>query len=176
MAYRSASVAQGGQLPAPAPRAGRLSRPGRRGPGVALRHGTTLVSAVALSSVLVLASVSPAATEAKIKADWTAFFAGTTPAKNKIALFQNGSKFAAVIDAQAKSTFAESTTAKVSSVKVDSATKATVHYSIYLGGVAALKDQTGVAVLQGGTWKVGDQSFCALLAMEQTKTPACKGA
>jgi hypothetical protein len=131
---------------------------------------------VALSSVLVFGGLSPAATEAKVKADWTAFFAGSTPAKTKIALLQDGPEFAAVIDAQAKGGFAQSTTAKVSAVKVDSATKATVHYSIYLGGVAALKDQTGVAVLQGGTWKVGAQSFCALLALEGTKTPACKGA
>ena len=112
----------------------------------------------------------------KVKTDWIAFFAGTTPAKKKIALLQNGAQFTAIIDAQAASSLAKSVTAKVSSVKVTSSTKATVHYSLSLGGMPALTNQTGVAVLQGGTWKVGTQSFCALLALEQTKTPACNKA
>jgi hypothetical protein len=131
-----------------------------------------VVSALALSSGTLLAtSMTP--TQAKIKADWVTFFAGSTPAKHKIALLQNGPSFAAVINVQASSPLSKSVGAKVSSVTVTSATKAKVHYSLTLGGVPALSNQTGVAVLQGGTWKVGDQSFCGLLALEQTKTPAC---
>jgi hypothetical protein len=41
-----------------------------------------------------------------------------------------------------------------------------VSYSILLGGQPALSGQTGVAVLQDGTWKVGLASFCGLLATE----------
>jgi hypothetical protein len=48
-----------------------------------------------------------------------------------------------------------------------------VRYSLDLGGKPVLTGQTGIAVLQGGKWKVGDQSFCALLALEQVKAPGC---
>jgi hypothetical protein len=113
------------------------------------------------------------AAQTKIKTDWVTFFSGTTPAKHKIALLQNGQSFAAVIDAQASNPMSESSGAKVLSVSVTSKTQAKVRYTITLGGQPALANQAGVAVLQGGTWKVGDQSFCALLALEQTKTPAC---
>ena len=35
-----------------------------------------------------------------------------------------------------------------------------------LGTTPALTNQSGPAVYQDGTWKVGDASFCALLALE----------
>jgi hypothetical protein len=59
--------------------------------------------------------------------------------------------------------------------------QAKVTYSILLGGQPALSHQTGVAVKQGGTWKVGVASFCGLLAVENGgKTSglpaACKSA
>lgn len=128
--------------------------------------------ALVLSSGTLL-STSMTTTQAKIKADWVAFFAGSTSAKHKIALLQNGPAFAAVINAQASSPLSKSVAAKVSAVTVTSATKAKVHYSLTLGGMPALSNQTGVAVLQAGTWKVGKKSFCDLLALEQTKAPAC---
>jgi hypothetical protein len=52
-------------------------------------------------------------------------------------------------------------------------TKATVIYSLTMGGTPVLSDLKGEAVLQNGTWKVGDQSFCALLSLEQAKAPGC---
>jgi hypothetical protein len=133
-----------------------------------------VVLALALASGTFASTNSTATT--KIKADWTAFFAGSTSVKQKITLLQNGQSFAAIIKGQASSLMAKSVAAKVSAVTVTSATKAKVHYSLTLGGMPALANQTGVAVLQGGIWKVGDQSFCGLLALEQVKTPACKGA
>jgi hypothetical protein len=50
-----------------------------------------------------------------------------------------------------------------------------------LNGKPALANQTGIAVLQGGTWKVGIASFCSLLALmnggKTTSLPAaCKTA
>jgi hypothetical protein len=58
-------------------------------------------------------------------------------------------------------------------VTVTSPTQAKVTYSVLLGGTPALKNQPGVAVLQNGIWKVGDQSFCALLTMENNgKAPS----
>jgi hypothetical protein len=133
------------------------------------------VFAVVLALALASGSLLPdgSTTSAKIKTDWIAFFAGSTPAKRKIALLQNGQKFAAIINSQASSPLSKSVTATVAAVKVLSGSKAKVRYSLDLGGQPALANQAGVAVLQGGTWKVGDQSFCALLALEQVKGPGC---
>ena len=122
------------------------------------------------------ASASAASTTsavAQIKANWEEFFSGTTPAAKKIALLQNGQKYAALISAQTASDLAKSASAKVTAVKVTSPTQATVTYDIYLGGKPALSNQTGTAVYQDGTWKVGDASFCQLLALENGgKAPA----
>jgi len=112
-------------------------------------------------------------TTAKITADWEAFFSGTTTAKRKIALVQDGPDFAKIIKSQATSPIAESVTARVSKVVVGSKKTATVHYSVNLGGKPALTNQKGEAVFQSGTWKVGAQSFCSLLALEQVKPAVC---
>lgn len=109
---------------------------------------------------------------AEIIADWEAFFSGKTPAKRKIFLVQDGKAFSKVISGQSSDSLAKSATAKVSSVKI-TGTKAAVTYTIYLAGQAALKNQKGEAFLQGGTWKVGAQSFCGLLSLEGTKVPVC---
>jgi hypothetical protein len=47
-----------------------------------------------------------------------------------------------------------------------------------LAGAPVLKNQHGVAVNEGGTWKVGVTSFCGLLTVENNgKTPSvCKAA
>ena len=140
------------------------------------RRSTGRMFVVVLVLVLSSGSLLPAssaATRTKIKKDWVAFFAGSTSAKRKIALLQDGQNFARIISSQASSPVAASVTAKVAAVTVTSATRAKVHYTLDLGGQPALANQTGVAVLQGGTWKVGDQSFCALLALEQVKAAHC---
>jgi hypothetical protein len=114
----------------------------------------------------------------QIKANWVAFFNPKTPVAKRVSLLQNGSTFASIIKAQASSALASSATSAVNAVTVESATQAKVTYSILVGGSPALKNQPGVAVKQGGVWKVGDQSFCALLTLENNgKAPtACAGA
>ena len=104
--------------------------------------------------------------KAQITTNWEAFFNGQTSAAKKISLLQNGQKFAAVINAQAGSGLASSAGAKVTAVVVNSATSATVTYDITLSGATALGNQTGTAVYESGTWKVGDVSFCQLLKLE----------
>jgi hypothetical protein len=52
---------------------------------------------------------------------------------------------------------------KVDSVTLDSATKATVKYDLTAAGQTVASGQTGTAVLENGTWKVGDDIFCGLL-------------
>jgi hypothetical protein len=115
------------------------------------------------------ASASPATGSAavqKITANWTAFFDAKTPTATRISLLQNGPTFASIIKAQAGSGLAATATAKVTKVVVTSPTQAKVTYSILVGGQPALAGQSGVAVYEGGIWKVGVASFCGLLNLE----------
>jgi hypothetical protein len=119
------------------------------------------------------ASAGDSSAAAQIKANWEAFFSGTTSAAKKISLLQNGQKFAAVINAQAGSGLASTAGAKVTAVVVNSGTSATVSYNITLGGQSALSNQTGTAVYEDGIWKVGDISFCQLLKLEGSGGSVC---
>jgi hypothetical protein len=111
------------------------------------------------------ATGSAAAVKA-ITANWTAFFNAKTPEATRVSLLQDGPTFASIIKAQAGSGLASEATAKVTKVTVTSPTQATVTYSILVGGQPALANQSGDAVYQGGTWKVGVASFCGLLNLE----------
>jgi len=118
-------------------------------------------------------AASTSAAVAQIKANWEAFFNPKTPVATRVSLLQNGQVFESIIKAQAGSPLASSATSSVSSVTVESPAQAKVVYSILVGGSPALKNQPGVAVYQSGIWKVGDQSFCALLTLENSgKAPA----
>ena len=94
----------------------------------------------------------------------------------RISLLQDGSQFP---DASlAPSSLSSGATAKVLSVSGITSSSATVKYDILLDGTPALKNQSGTAVLQAGTWKVGVSNFCSLLKLEGFKPfPAvCKTA
>jgi hypothetical protein len=106
-----------------------------------------------------------AATNA-ITTNWEAFFNAKTPLATRVSLLQHGAQFQSVIQAQAGSGLAALATAKVTHVTVTSPTMATVTYNILVSGTPELKNQTGVAVLENGTWKVGVASFCGLLTLE----------
>ncbi|HEX6451631.1 MAG TPA: hypothetical protein VF060_19465 [Trebonia sp.] len=122
------------------------------------------------SSASAAASSSPGGTgsssaaTATIKANWEKFFSGSTPTAQRVSLLQNGPTFASTISAM--SALGSSASAKVSAVKVTSASQATVTYTVYLGKTAALPNAKGVAVLENGIWKVSDASFCQLLALQ----------
>lgn len=138
-------------------------------------------SAPATSSPTPSASSGSSATTTAITTNWEAFFNAKTPISKRIALLQDGSQFASVIRTQAGSGLASLATAKVTHVAVTSATQAKVTYDILVSGTPELKNQSGTAVLQNGTWKVGVASFCGLLALENSgKTSglpaACKTA
>jgi len=124
---------------------------------------------------------APAGSVAAITANWEAFFSAKTSDSKRVALLQDGPEFASVIKSQSGSSLAALATAKVTNVTVNSPTQATVKYDILLGGTPELRNQTGMAVLQSGTWKVGVSSFCGLLTIENAgKTSglpaACKTA
>ena len=135
-------------------------------------------SSAAPSSAAPSASGGSSAAVAQIKTNWEAFFNPKTPVSKRVSLLQNGSAFASIIQSQASSPLASSATSSVTAVTVESPARATVTYSILVGGTPQLKNQPGVAVYQSGIWKVGDQSFCALLTLENSgKAPtACASA
>lgn len=123
---------------------------------------------------------SGAAAVSAIEANWTKFFNAKTPIPQRIALLENGSKFAPVIHAQAGSTLAKLATAKVTHVTLTGTSQAAVTYSILVGGKTGLGGQPGVAIYQDGVWKVGDTSFCGLLKLENGNSSkglfaGCKG-
>jgi hypothetical protein len=124
-------------------------------------------SAPATSAPATSASAAASGSAAAlITRNWEAFFNAKTPVDKRVALLQDGQVFASIIKAQAGSSLASSATAKVTKVTVTSPTQAKVTYSILVGGSPALSNQSGVAVYQSGTWKVGLASFCGLLALE----------
>ncbi|WP_298211291.1 hypothetical protein [Ferrimicrobium sp.] len=146
------------------------------------RHAALMLTTLMTASALLAAcgSSSSSATPKKapsakvtITKAFETFFDGTSPAGTKISLLQNGEEFTSVIKAQAGSSIAKGTSAKVSKVTLLSPAAATVVYTIYLAGQPALKNQSGEAVKVGGIWKVGDASFCGLISLEGTKVPAC---
>lgn len=116
---------------------------------------------------------SPAAARQQIRQNWTSFFSGDTSAAQKVVLLQNGSEFSSAIQAQASSTLAKRTKAQVVSVTLTSPSRATVVYTILLGGQPVLVNRKGTAVLVDGAWKVGDRSFCQLLGLQAQVPPAC---
>ena len=115
-----------------------------------------------------------AAMEAQIKSAYAKFFSGRTSVPDRVALLQNGAKFKGLV-----TSFANNPLAKNVSVTVSSVTQtlqgniANVVYTVKLGG-AGLPKQTGTAVLQNGTWKVGDASLCKLVSLQGSTPSVCK--
>lgn len=111
-------------------------------------------------------AASGSAAVAQITANWEKFFDASTPTADKVKLLQNGTVFEPAIKAFASFPLASGITAKVTSVTINSATKAAVTYNLTAaGGSALLSGQKGVAVYQDGTWKVGDASLCGLFKL-----------
>lgn len=121
-------------------------------------------SAASSTSATGSASSSGSASDvAAIKTNWEAFFSSSTPNSKRVQLLQNGQTFASAVNAFSSSPLASAVSAKVTSVTVTSPTQASVKYDLTAAGQSVESGATGVAVLEGGVWKVGDASFCGLL-------------
>jgi hypothetical protein len=107
-----------------------------------------------------------------IATNWVTFFNAKTPLATRLGLLENGSTFSSALQTQLKSAAASETSAQVTAVSVASST-ATVTWNLLLNGAVALPKQKGQAVLQGGTWKVSDASYCGLLTLEPPVPAAC---
>jgi hypothetical protein len=116
-----------------------------------------------------------------ITTNWTAFFNPKTSVSKRVSLLQDGSQFTSIISSQAGSSLAAEASAQVNKVTVITSSEAEVVYTILVAGTPELKNQTGDAVFQDGTWKVGVGSFCGLLTLEnggssKSLPAACKSA
>ena len=120
-------------------------------------------SASAATSSSPAASGGTSSAVAEITANWTTFFNSSTPNSKRVQLLENGSQFSSAITAFAASPLAAAVTSKVDSVSLSSATQAKVKYDLSAMGATVASGASGTAVLQDGTWKVGDEVFCGLL-------------
>jgi len=109
------------------------------------------------------AAGNTAAAAAEITTNWEKFFNASTPTSERVALLQNGAAFAVAISGL--SHLVSGLGATVTSVTVTSPTSATVKYNLTASGSTLLSGQTGTAVYENGTWKVGDASLCGLLKL-----------
>jgi hypothetical protein len=111
------------------------------------------------------AAFDEAAAQAQIIANWEKFFTPGTSVDERVALLQDGSALRAAIEQSATNPLQQQARAKVTQVTFTSPTEATVTYDVYLNGTVALPNSQGMAVLEGGTWKVAQQSFCSLISL-----------
>ena len=111
--------------------------------------------------------------QAQIKSAYEKFFSGQTSVPDREAVLQDGAKFKSVIQAFASNPLAKNVSVTVASVKPQGSNGAKVVYIVKLGGVG-LPKQVGTAVLQNGTWKVGDVSLCKLVSLQGSTPSVCK--
>jgi hypothetical protein len=110
-------------------------------------------------------ATGPAA-DAAVKALWQTFFNGEVPIPRRLGLLQDSQRFASYVRSEAKTSLGAlvlAATAKVSKVAVTSPGKASVTFTILLGGRPIAKNLSGAAVYSGGRWLVAASSFCGLL-------------
>lgn len=115
----------------------------------------------------------PAAAQAQIKSAYEKFFSGQTSIPARVAVLQDGSKFKGLVTSFANNPLAKNVSATVSSVTLQGQDNAKVVYTVKLGG-AALPKQTGTAVRENGTWKIGSASLCRLVALQGSTPSVCK--
>jgi len=142
------------------------------------RLALVLVAALALAgcggSSGTTTTDTTAAARAQIKSAYVKFFSGKTPVTDRVAVLQNGSRFKGLVTSFANNPLAKNVNVTVSSVTLEGGDNAKVVYTVKLGG-AGLPKQTGTAVRENGTWKVGYASLCKLVALQgSTPSAACK--
>ena len=116
---------------------------------------------------------STAAAQAQIKSAYQKFFSGQTSVADRVAVLQDGSRFQSVVHAFASNPLAKNVNVTISKVTLQGQDQAKVVYTVKLAG-AGLPKQSGTAVLQNGTWKVGYASLCKLVALQGSTPSACK--
>lgn len=113
------------------------------------------------------------AAEDDIAATYVRFMDATQTVADRAGLLENGQQYTKELEALGASLQGGTVALSLSSVTVTAPTAAEVHYSVFVGEQPAFTEQVGKAVLQNGVWKVGADSFLAMLALLQgAATPA----
>jgi hypothetical protein len=109
---------------------------------------------------------------AAVTTTWTTFFNGNVPIPKRLTLLQDSADFASFVHAQEKTSIGAlvlQATAKVASVTLGPAGRATVKFTVLLNGSPLAKNLTGMAIYQDGQWKIAASSFCSLLRLAYGK-------
>ncbi len=138
---------------------------------------------LALAFVLALVAVGLAAcggsnqkqqsAQDQIKSAYETFFSGKSSVQDRVAVLQDGPRFKKLVASFASNPLAKNASATVGTVTMQGANEAKVTYTVKLGN-SALPKQTGTAVRQDGTWKVGYLGLCKLVALQGTTPAVCK--
>ncbi|HSB86879.1 MAG TPA: hypothetical protein VLD86_11240 [Ilumatobacteraceae bacterium] len=119
-------------------------------------------------------TTNEAAAIAQITENWETFFRAGTPLAEREALLEDGSKYEQALTMRSADPLQAQASADVRDVTLTDATHAHVIYDVILGETVALPAAEGNAVLQDGTWKVGAESFCSLIALGASEPiPGC---
>lgn len=113
------------------------------------------------------APADEAAAKAEIKANWTKFYAYQTKPAVAATLLEDGDQMSGALafarQEQAQTHIKQKV--KVHLITFTDATHANVTYALLNGKTTLLPNASGVAVLDGGTWKVSKASFCTLVQL-----------
>lgn len=116
----------------------------------------------------------PAAAENQVRRNWEKFFSPSVPVKDKLNYLENGDRMTAVVQGFSGDKRGQQVAAQVQKVVFTAPAVAEVTYALTLKGATALPNASGTAVYENGTWKVSDNTLCALVALsgDGSATPA----
>ncbi|MER5902417.1 hypothetical protein ABT150_20345 [Streptomyces mirabilis] len=116
----------------------------------------------------------PAAAENQVRRNWEKFFSPSVPVKDKLNYLENGDRMTAVVQGFSGDKRGQQVAAQVQKVVFTAPAAAEVTYALTLKGATALPNASGTAVYENGTWKVSDNTLCALVALsgDGSATPA----
>lgn len=121
------------------------------------------------------APADPAAAREEIEANWELLFDAKATTDEKVRVLEDGEDLRATVAAFSRTANAARISAEVTEVDFTSPTRADVTYDLKLGTATPLGGAKGVAVLEGGTWKVARESLCALMRLnpDAGSVPGC---
>jgi hypothetical protein len=117
----------------------------------------------------------PATAGKLVAAGFQKFFDPATSTAGKLALLQNGTVFAPVLQGFSGNALAGKATATVLTIDFTGATTADVTFNLCESGTPALPDAAGKSVLVGSVWKVADSTLCSLVKLNNggAAVPGC---
>jgi hypothetical protein len=112
-----------------------------------------------------------AAARAEITANWQKFFDSNTPPTVSKRLLEKGASLGPALKKAEEENRAigGQRSADVTDVQFTSPTQANVSYELHAAGRTL--NASGVAVLESGTWKVADITFCTLVLLGNAERP-----